>query len=596
MGIDPSNRNSLWASIIVGELAKCGLRHAVLAPGSRLTPLTMAFWRTANVQIHSVLDERSAAFFALGLGKASVAPAAVVCTSGTAAANFFPAVIEASEARVPLILLTADYPQELRASGANQIIDQVHLYGRYVRWFADIPAPYSNPDDRSLRYLRTTVDRAMAHACGPQRGPVHLNVPFDKPLEPIPVEGDVPLVVLEGLGAQGRAGAFTTIAGPPQAEASPEALDSLRQAVTENPRGLIVAGPGAARGPETAAWMLTLSEIAGYPILADPLSNIRFGTGKGSVIGGYETLLRGEFAEEARPDLILQVGGLPTSAALLDFLDLCADSRRIIIKAGDKWADRNYTASDWIPPSDLAPLTDSEFYTPAPKIDSDWGALFDEAEQVTWEETQAMATGAFNEGAVAAALFDALPAGANLFVSNSNPIRLLDQFVRPQEKPVRVYANRGASGIDGVLSTALGIAAASDQPTALLTGDLALLHDLNGLHLVRRLGINLVIVVINNDGGGIFHRLPIAQHEPPFRELFQTPHGLAFGHAAKMFDLPYTLAEERQAVQDAFSAALASGEAHLIEVPSDPAAFESQRRQLIENVATRLAQAITIKM
>lgn len=595
VSIDPSNRNSLWASVIVDELAKCGLRHAVLAPGSRLTPLTLALWREPDIQVHSVLDERSAAFFALGIGKATGKPAAVVCTSGTAAANFFPAIIEASESNVPMIAMTADYPQELRLSGANQIIDQVRLYGEYVRWFADIAAPYPAPDDRSLRYLRTTVDRAVARTQGLDGGPVHLNIPFDKPLEPVAVEGDVPGEVLTGLGAQGRSGKFIRIGEQQGPQASPEALDTLRQAIAQARRGLIIAGPAAASGPAAGQWILTLSKMAGYPILVDPLSNIRFGAGEGVLIGGYETFLRGEFAKQVEPDLIIQVGGLPVSAALLDFLDQCAGIRRIVIKAGGKWADRNHTASEWIPASSLRPLAGPDFYSPPPQIDVEWGALFKEAEQTTRKETLAMEDDVFNEGSVASAVFEALPEGANLIVSNSNPIRLLDQFVAPQAKDVRIFANRGASGIDGVLSSALGAASVSEQPSVLLIGDLALYHDLNSLHLVRRLGIQLVIIVINNDGGGIFHRLPIAQYEPPFGELFQTPHGLSFEGAAQMFDLPYSLAEGTAAFQETLASALQSGEAHLIEVPSDPGLFERQRRQLNQTVAQRIAQTVTIR-
>jgi len=607
--IRPENRNILWATILVDELGRAGVRHAVIAPGSRSTPLAIAFSRQDAITIHSVIDERAAAFFGLGIGKASGIPAVVVCTSGTAAANFFPAIVEASMSNVPLIVMTADRPHELRDSGANQTIDQVKLYGGYVRWFVDVAPPHANPEDKTLRYLRTTVDRAVAYSQGANGGPVHLNVPFEKPLEPVVVEGDVPDRVWEGIGAQGRAfneydqyrhRRFTQVYGDTFNLGPDAAYAILSEEIRRSPRGLIICGPSQ----EYLADAVRLGELIGYPILAESLSGIRFSNavnGSRSVLGGYETFLRGIVAKELVPDLILHFGDMPVGAALLDYLEQLTETRQVLISSSGQWTDSIHCISELIAgsPFEIVSRLISLLEEKPTTIDPTWNQGLVGLERLTWEVIQDLGEHECIEGSILQDTISALPDStfdnrSKLIVANSNPIRHLDQFVPPQKKWVWVYGNRGASGIDGTVATAIGIATdgfRETAPTVLVIGDLALYHDLNSLHLVRRFNIPLVIVCINNDGGGIFHRLPIANYDPPFHDLFVTPHGLTFEHAAKMFDIPYTLAQMGDNFRAAFKAALESGEPALIEVPSDAAKFEEQRKRLIETVAQRIKEA-----
>ncbi len=597
--INTANRNLLWASILADELVRCGVRHVVVSPGSRSTPLAVAFSEQPEIKVHSVLDERAAAFFALGIGKASGMPAVAVCTSGTAAANYFPAIIEASESHVPLIVMTADRPHELRDSGANQTIDQVKLYGNYVRWFVDVAPPHANPEDRTLRYLRTTVDRAVAASQGSNGGPVHLNIPFEKPLEPVVIAEDVPESVVASLGAQGRMDQLPMTVFPPKWASTTEIGQKAYQFAERlegHGRGLILVGAGCEMDSGVLAW---LSQMMGYPVLADALSGVRYGSSpSNSVLTGYETFLNGMFVQQMEPKVIIQFGDEPISASLLQFLGSQQTARRIFISESGSWEDEFHLASDCIEAdaSDLIAafrdLVNAGDFAPAPC--PEWLSLFQQAERITQEETRSLLDREAVEGGILRDVIDALPKDAVLFVGNSGVVRHLDQFVPAQSKRLHVYANRGASGIDGNIASALGVSEGIDQPAVLVIGDVALYHDLNSLHLIRRLNIPLVIVCINNNGGGIFHRLPIAEYDPPFRDLFVTPHGLTFEYAAAMFDLPYTLAQMGEEFRGVFKSALESGEPHLIEVPSDAAVFEQQRRELMDTVAEKLAALIPV--
>jgi 2-succinyl-5-enolpyruvyl-6-hydroxy-3-cyclohexene-1-carboxylate synthase len=594
--IKPENRNILWATILADELARCGVHHAVIAPGSRSTPLAVAFSRDDRFTIHSIIDERAAAFFALGIGKASGMPAVVICTSGTAAANFFPAIIEASMSNVPMIVMTADRPHELRDSGANQTIDQVKLYGGYVRWFVDVAPPHAIPEDKTLRYLRTMVDRAVAYTQGANGGPVHLNVPFEKPLEPVVVEGDVPTNALE-VGTRDAANPSAQIKEGLKQLTNPQ-LESIVRHLRSSPQGIIVCGPDVSL---TLIDPLTeLARLVEYPILAGGNFKLFNTNGKTDyhVLAGYETFLSTDFGRQFQPEIILQIGSLPIGTALLNYLQNQDKSHRIVISEKGDWSDDSHLTdtlicadvhdvicrlNQWIRSSQSG---SHERWAIAPY----WIHAFLEAEHLTWNVVDQL--GEPHEGQIIADIVASRP--SHLFVANSNPSRHFEQFVRPQAMGPRVHFNRGVSGIDGTVATALGTFFENDKflnRSVLVIGDLALYHDLNSLHLIRRLNIPLVIVCINNDGGGIFHRLPIANYEPPFRELFVTPHGLTFEHAAKMFDIPYTLANMGEDFRAAFKAALDSGEPHLIEVPSDAAEFERQRKQLIDTVAQRIAES-----
>jgi 2-succinyl-5-enolpyruvyl-6-hydroxy-3-cyclohexene-1-carboxylate synthase len=592
------NRATLWASIFVDELARAGLRAVCIAPGSRSTPLTLAFASHPDIKVYSLLDERGAAFFALGMALAGETPVALLCTSGTATANFYPAIIEANTAHIPLLVLTTDRPHELRDSGANQTIDQVKMYGDHVRWFVDVAPPEANPPATTLRYLRTLACRAMAVAAGPTAGPVHLNFPFRKPLEPTPVPGDVPEQLTQGptaIALHGRSGnaPFTQIT---QGRLTPSAaqVNLLVETIQQSPRGLIVCGPRCPAGDFPAA-ITRLAQLSGYPILADALSGLRFGRhinqADGLILGGYDTFLQPQvIAGWDVPEVILHFGVTPTSQALSNYLASHFPGRRIAINGDNAWHDDTHTISDlmWADPELTCRLAADQLAAAnlVPR-DESWLASLQQAEVQAWQLFDAARQETYFEGALLADVVDLLPQEAALYLASSLPVRHLEQFARSNSKALRVFANRGASGIDGTISSALGAAAATGLPLVLVSGDVAFYHDLNGLLALRRCGVKATIVLINNDGGGIFHRLPIANFEPPFTELFVTPHGLNFEPAAQMFGAGYTRvtaqADFRRALQDA----LAADTSQIIEVTTDSVLHETMRREIINRMKKR---------
>ncbi len=540
------NRNTLWGSVLVEELVAGGLEAVCIAPGSRSTPLTVAFARHPEVTVYSHLDERSAAFFALGRGRRTGEPTALVCTSGTAAANFHPAVIEASQARVPLLVLTADRPPELRDSGANQTVDQVKLYGDAVRWYAQLPEPEA--DERKVRMLRTTAARALGSATGTPAGPVHLNCPFSKPLEPVPVPGDVPGAFAGTLAGKGREGAFVeTLSGEPtltDAEST-----ALATALADADRPLFVAGPADPTALESIAPpTMALTRRLGAPVLADPLSGLRFGPHVDEhIFGGYDAYL--SEAVNLDPDLVIRIGASPTSKTCRQYLQ-AADCRQLMVDPGGGWREATFSATDHIradPGRLFASLVSAlegqaSDGSESPSL-SPWLERFHRAEADHWSATEHLPDTL--EGAVLATAIAEAPDPATVFVSNSMPIRDADRFGEPQRGALTVLANRGASGIDGITSTALGAGSTLDdgEPLVLVTGDLAFYHDMNGLLALERCDVNATIVLINNDGGGIFHMLPIEAYEPPFTDQFKTPHGLDFSPLEELYELSVTAVE-----------------------------------------------------
>ncbi|MBI5838588.1 MAG: 2-succinyl-5-enolpyruvyl-6-hydroxy-3-cyclohexene-1-carboxylic-acid synthase [Chloroflexi bacterium] len=574
--MNTANRNTIWSGIFAAELKKLGLESVCIAPGSRSTPLAIAF-AESGIRIYTHSDERSAAYFALGLARASRKPVALVCTSGTAAANFFPAIVEANYSETPLLVLTADRPAELRESGANQTIDQLKLYGDHIRWFVDVPAPEANFSKHLFRYLQTLAARAWETSQSPLPGPVHLNFPFRKPLEPIDVPNDRPawldatlLSALETVPAQ-------LTFSRPQLSPTKEQTDFLSQAISSTPRGLIVCGPRCPAG-NFPARLTELATRTGYPILADALSGLRFGAHVNEfILGGYDTFLPAPL----RPHLILRFGDLPTSNALSDYLDSLEEVPQIHISETKRWRDDRFrvTHSMWCDPLLLCEslLSRSDWQS-----DLHWLPAWTRLENAVWDEVRAMRAEPDFEGGILPDVLSQLPAGNGLYVANSLPVRHLDQFAQPDQKPVQVFANRGASGIDGTLSSALG-AAAHLPGLVFVTGDTSFYHDMNGLLAFLRCNIRATIVIINNDGGGIFHHLPISKFEPPFTDLFVAPHGLTFEHAAKLYGLDYVCVE-RLSLSSALKRSLASEKPTIIEIHSDAAKFEQLRKELNRRV------------
>jgi 2-succinyl-5-enolpyruvyl-6-hydroxy-3-cyclohexene-1-carboxylate synthase len=579
----PRNAGEALATVLVDELARCGLAHACVAPGSRSTPLALALAGHPAVAVEVIVDERSAAFCALGIGKATGVPAAVVCTSGTAAANLYPAVVEAAQSRTPLLVLTADRPPELRDAGANQTIDQVKLYGSAVRWFSEVGVPEARAG--SVRYWRSAVCRAWTAATGSPAGPVHLNLAFRDPLVPVPDGGGFAYPL------DGRPGAapWTRVV---DATAVPAAgvLARLAGEVAAARRGLIVAGQGPARAQAGGglAGVATLAAAAGWPILADPLSGLRCGD---LAVSTYQALLaHPPLAEAFRPDLVMRVGNLGTSKALAAFLP--PDVRQIVVDADGAWIDPERSAAELLradPGATAAALAGLLGAGGAAAPDSGWLEGWRRAEAVARRAIDAVldAEEAPSEPRAARDLAGAWPAGGTLVAGSSMPVRDLEWFMRPRAG-LRVLANRGASGIDGFVSTVLGAAIAGGGPVAALAGDLSMLHDRNGLQLARSGGLDAVFVVVNNNGGGIFSFLPQAEHPEHFERLFGTPQELSFRSMAGAAGCGYAEVASADGLVPAVEAARAAGGVHLVEVRTDREANVALHRTIWRAVGEAL--------
>ncbi|WP_224269327.1 2-succinyl-5-enolpyruvyl-6-hydroxy-3-cyclohexene-1-carboxylic-acid synthase [Haloprofundus salinisoli] len=588
------NRNTLWARVLADELAEAGVSAVCIAPGSRSTPLTVAFARHDDIHVFSHLDERSAAYFALGRARRTGEVTPLVCTSGTAAANFHPAVIEASQARVPMLVLTADRPPELRDSGANQTIDQEKLYGDSVRWYKDLPEPEAT--DRKLRGLRTTAHRALAQATGTPSGPVHLNVSFRKPLEPVPVEDDVP-ADLPPLAARGRGGGGGDGLGNPDGGAYvrttrgvPQLDDRELQQIAELlsvERGLIVAGPADPPGIDPEA-MAILAHGTGFPVVADPLSGLRFGghVRTTPVVGGYDGFLAPEaVADWPEPEVVLRIGASPTSKPLRKYLARTA-ARQLVVDPAAEWREAEFTASDLVV-ADPSRLAAHVARLVAGPDSSAWRDRWLSADREHWAAVDG--TDDLFEGEIVEHVAELAPDPSTLFVSNSMPVRDLDRFARPSEKNVTALGNRGASGIDGIVSTALGAGSATTDPLTLVLGDLAYYHDMNGLLALGRCEVDATVVLVNNDGGGIFHMLPIEEFDPPFTSQFKTPHGLDFETTGDLYSLDFERVEGREAFREAYAESVARDGTQVIEVRTDAEESHRLREALHEQVVERVA-------
>lgn len=585
-----NNPSTLWAALFVDELARTGLRTAVIAPGSRSTPLTLAFAAHPDIHVVSLLDERSAAFYGLGIGLATGQPAALVCTSGTAAANFYPAIIEANYSHVPLLALTTDRPPEVRESGANQTVDQIKMYGDQVRWFVDVAVPEDRPSPLTLRYLRSLAGRAVAATMGLPPGPVQINFPFRKPLEPVPQPGFVPPAET----ARPARVPFARVTRG-RVHPTPEQLADLTGAISTAQRGIIVCGPRCPGG-EFPPRVADLARMTGFPLFADALSGVRFGlhTGNAPILGAYETFLPAlTRAGLDAPDVVLHFGAPPISAKLNDWLaTLPATTHRFALRTSGDWQDDAYTTSDlvWADSELVCENLLSSLHSYELPRNPSWLETFQAAETQTWQTIQSATRETWFEGAILADVVELLPSDGLLFSASSLPVRHLDQFAAPRAEGMRPFASRGASGIDGTISTALGVASVSDQPLVLVIGDLAFYHDLNGLLAFQRAGVKATIVLINNNGGGIFRRLPIAQFDPPFTDLFLTPHGLDFEPLVRSFGVGYTRAEGREDFRKIFAASVGSGMPVVIEVQTDSGLTEDVRVRLAIEIAATLTK------
>jgi 2-succinyl-5-enolpyruvyl-6-hydroxy-3-cyclohexene-1-carboxylate synthase len=577
---DTPRANLLWATLIVEELIRSGVDLFCVAPGSRSTPLVAAL--AANERARSLIhfDERGTAFAAVGCARATGRPAAWITTSGTAVANGLPAVVEAATDGVPMILLTADRPPELRQTGANQTIDQPDIFGDYVRWRFDLPAPDAGVDPA---VVLTTVDQAVYRARRAPSGPVHLNLMFREPFIPEPGDRE------EGPSAPdswSRSGEPYTRYAATRPAVDPAEIERLWEELRPVQRGLIVAGRLPSRKQGEA--VLRLAETLHWPLLPDVGSQVRLGARSENLVPYHDALLASEaFKEGHAPQAVIHLGGRAVSKRLERFLTGSRPDPYVVVRENPFRLDPGHRVTHSVeadvlafcaalerlaeqrPPATAAPWT-AGWRGPSEKVDRRLDLSFAETREL-------------NEPLVARLISRHIPGEHGLVVASSMPIRDLDTYAAEDGAPVSFAANRGASGIDGTIGTAAGFARASGKAVTLLIGDLALLHDLNSLAMLRDLPV--VVVVLNNDGGAIFSFLPVARHRGFFEPYFGTPQGLSFEHAAAMFGLGYQRPSSAAEFVEAYRKACDSSTPALIEVRTDRGENAELHRRLLSEIS-----------
>ncbi len=587
---EPFNPTYACVGAFVDELQRAGMRHVVICPGSRSTPLAMVFAAHPAIRTWMHIDERSAAFFALGMAKRLREPVALVCTSGTAAANFLPAVVEAKLSRIPLLVLTADRPHELRNDGAPQSIDQDRLYGTHVKWFVEAALPEAS--NTALRYVRTLADRATALARTVPAGPVHLNFPFREPLTPDPIAGQPlpPLSERDQAAWYGRPAnmPYTTVSDVQPLTLNAQSIEIVRPLLEHASKGLIIVGPHT--DPALPAVIARLAHLLGYPVLADPLSQLRTAADDTShIISSYDAFLRLDaFVQQAQPEVVLRLGAMPTAKPVLLYLQHYAACPQIVVNEYGTWEEPTQLAHVLVQSTSSAFCTSlAEQITWQPKRDEAWLRRWQRADIVTREalQTAIERIPTFFEGRVFIELAELLPEDAILYVGNSMPVRDLDTFFWTRERRVHILGNRGANGIDGVISSALGASAAAclqeqKQPTVLVIGDLSFFHDQNGLLAAKLHQLDLTIVLIHNDGGGIFSFLTQAAHPEHFEQLFGTPTGLDFQPVIQMYGGTFQHVATWTQFREAVAQGITRGGLQVVEIGTERASNVQMHRQL----------------
>jgi 2-succinyl-5-enolpyruvyl-6-hydroxy-3-cyclohexene-1-carboxylate synthase len=591
----PENLLGEWARLLVESLADAGLREAVISPGSRSTPLACAALASSRLRCTSVVDERSAGFHALGFARVTGRPAAVICTSGSAAANYFPAVVEAAMARVPLLVVTADRPPELQDCSASQTLDQIKLYGGYVRRFVELGMP--DPSPAALIGLRRRAVQSLLDTFTSEPGPVHVNFRARKPLEPAAAASHQAVELTRRVDEILRSPA--TARAEARVGATEVDVGALADACTADEHGLIVCGPAAIGTSRAGTAVARLAVATGFPVFAEATSQLRFdGTtdlAPGLTLDGLDVMLRSSgFRDAFQPRVVLEVGDPPTSGAWERLVAARPELSRHVV-AAHGWPDPHGTArsltiadvEDTV--SRLASDVGSRRRPPA----TQWAELLARANHAAWAavDEALAAEPAISEIGAVRAVVAAMPRGALLCVGNSLPVRHLDVACRANpDAKLMVGSQRGVSGIDGLVSGAAGAARAAKRPTAALIGDVSALHDLGGFAAARDVEVPLVVVVLNNDGGRIFEQLPLVEAGLPDAALrfWTTPHAMHFDALANLFRLRYerttTLAELRAALD----AGLRVQGCTLIEVPVPP----HGARTFSANLAARVDAAV----
>jgi 2-succinyl-5-enolpyruvyl-6-hydroxy-3-cyclohexene-1-carboxylate synthase len=584
------NRNILWTETFVKELASAGVKYACISPGSRNTPLTFAFAKNKKIKSFIHIDERSCAFFGLGLAKSSGSPVVLVSTSGTATAEFYPAIIEAYQQRISLIVCTADRPPELLDCGANQTINQNNLYKNHIRWFVDVGLP--EPIARRIKHIKVVARRAVYESLVRSKGPVHLNFPFRKPFEPDSFTDDVDEELLD-LANELSFDKEEFFKEEEKNISSEKWFIEIFNYLKESEKGLIIAGPEN-YDPVFHQKCQLLSEKLGYPVLADGASQLRFGNhNKENILSNFEGFLRSEFfVNYNKPNIIIQFGRTITSKALDIYLEKCTAPRFMINEFGD-WFDPSNRATAAIACKPFFFCEKMLEIITSEKIErkiNGWLHTFIEAEKTSAliKEEIINQSDFLNEARIITEIVNLLPENSQVMISNSMPIRDFDYFAGNTNKNIAIFNNRGASGIDGIISTALGIAADSKKPSFLITGDLAFYYDLNGLLAAKKYSLPLIIILINNNGGGIFEVLPISKYKEVFNEFFISPHYLDFSYFIKAYNGSYTLISDWENFHESFSTALNNKNFTVLEVKTNAVESLELRKKCWNEVEKQL--------
>jgi len=574
------NRNHFWAETFVNELTSIGIRYACISPGSRNTPLTLALAENKKVKSFVHIDERSSAFFALGLAKATDSPVVIVCTSGTATAELYPAIIEAYQQRIPLIVCTADRPPELLNTGANQTINQINLYKNHIRWFFDVGLPEIIP--RRIRHIKAIAKRAVYESVVRSKGPVHLNFPFRKPFEPDDFTDEVTEEAIKSseLVLPVKKNLYKEVEKDIVSE---KWFKELGNFFVKYKKGLIIAGPEN-YNEHFHRNCQKLASVLGYPILADGASQFRFGKhSKENILSAFEGFLRSEsFNGNYQPEIILQFGRTITSKALDIYLEKCTAIRFMVNEYGDWFdpANRSNASFACKPYLFCEKMIEQLQSQKMDRSSNEWIKSFKEVDIKSLAiRNKIIRKSKFpNECRIIEELVNLLPEKSNLMISNSMPIRDFDYFAPVINKNIKVFNNRGASGIDGIISTALGLASVEKTPTVLLIGDSAFYYDMNSLLAAKKYKIPLVIVLINNNGGGIFEVLPISKYGKIFKDFFVAPHNLNFKPIVESFNGNYSLIKSWKNFEMEFRKASKKKNFSVLEIKTDAAASLKLRR------------------
>ncbi len=583
------NRNILWTETFVNELVSAEIKYACISPGSRNTPLTLAFANNKSIKSYVLIDERSCAFFALGLAKSSNSPVALICTSGTATAEFYPAIIEAYQQKVPLIVCTADRPPELLGVGANQTINQNNLYKNHIRWFVDLGLP--QPTLRKLNHIKYTAKRAVYESFIKHKGPVHLNFPFRKPFEPEFHTDEIKKDIIDFAKKNDRKISFKI--RETKNIKNERWFNKIAEQLIKIKKGLIIAGPEN-YNPDFSKDVVKLAHHLNYPIFADGCSNIRFGKhNKELIISNFDSFLRAEsFVKKIKPDFILHFGRTITSKALETFLENCNAPRYLINDYGD-WFDpsnKSLAAINCKPFLFCNKMDEFLIKSNFKRKQNEWLSLLLNTDKITEKIKMQIIdkSAALNEPGIISEVLDLIPDNSQVMLSNSMPVRDFDYFASNSGKRLTIFNNRGASGIDGITSTTLGIKSGNKKLTVLITGDLAFYYDINGLLAAFKYRLPLIIILLNNNGGGIFEILPISNYGKVFKDYFITPHNLDFSHFVKAYNGNYKKVKNWIEFRTIFKNSFKEKNFTVIEIQTDSVKSLALRKKFWKEVSKKV--------